>query len=385
MEPGELPAHRVGPGPALTMAFEEAGILELIQGWDGRGVVVRYDAPTGTWMFIALHDDTLGPPVGGCRMQVYPRPEDGLRDALRLAEGMTYKWAALDFPFGGGKAVLAVPRPLAGEARTGLLHRFGALLNSLGGAYGTGEDLGTTPEDMREIASVSGHVVGMPRGAIGPRDPGPFTALGVLAGMRAALRHRLGSGDLKDCRVLIQGVGDVGEPLARLCAREGASVLLCDLDQAKAFALAVEIGGSVVMQESMYDAECDIYAPCAVGATLNPDTIPRLRCSMVAGSANNQLESDEDAERLADRGILYAPDYVVNAGGAMAFGLVYQGERRQEELERRVQTIGNTLEEIFGEATEIGGGPLAAARRRVQRVLSRGPVARRSDAPPSPG
>ena len=371
------------------MAFAQAGMLELIQGWGGQGVVTRYDAPTGAWIFVAMHDDTLGPAVGGCRMKVYPRPEDGLRDALRLAEGMTHKWAAIDFPFGGGKAVLAVPRPLEGEERRGLLHRFGELLNTLGGVYGTGEDLGTTPDDMKEISLVTEHVVGLPRGGVGPRDPGPFTALGVFAGMKAALRHRLATDELHDQRVLIQGVGDVGEPLARMCAGAGAAVMLCDLDQAKAFALAVELGGSVVMEENVYDVECDIFAPCAVGATLNPDTVPRLCCHIVAGSANNQLESASDAERLSDRGILYAPDYVVNAGGAMAFGLVYQGERRQEELERRVATIGDTLEEIFAEAADLGGGPLAAARRRVERVLARGRVEgrgeppRRSDAPPS--
>lgn len=357
-------------------------MLDLTRSWDGRGVVLRHDAPTGTWMFIALHDDTLGRPVGGCRMNVYDRPEEGLRDAMRLAEGMTYKWAAIDFPFGGGKAVLAVPGPMVGAERVGLLRRFGALLNTLGGTFGTGVDLGTTPDDMREIASVSEHVVGLPRGAMGPRDPGPFTALGVFAGMQAALRHRVGTGDIAGQRVLIQGLGAVGEPLARLCARAGASVLLCDLDRAKAFTLAVELGGSVVMEDSVYDTECDIYAPCAMGSTLNPESIPRLRCSIVAGSANNQLESPEDADRLSERGILYAPDYIVNAGGAMAFGLAYQGERRQAELERRVLAIGDTLEEIFAEATEMDGGPPAAARRRVQRALERG-RARPNDAPPS--
>jgi leucine dehydrogenase len=354
------------------MQNRHEGLLDLVQRWDGLGVVTRYDAPTGSWMFVALHDDTLGTPVGGCRMKVYPGPEDGLRDALRLAEGMTHKWAAIDFPFGGGKAVLAVPHPLHGEERVGLLHRFGALLNGLGGAFGTGEDLGTTPEDMRELATVTEHVVGRPRGPGGPTDPGPFTALGVRAGIEAALRHR-GSGDeLAGRRILIQGVGDVGEPLARLCVAAGATLLLADLDEARAMALAVELGGQVVPADGLYDEPCDVYAPCAVGATLNAQTIPRLRCDIVAGSANNQLETEEDAERLGDRGILYAPDFIVNAGGAMAFGLVYQGERRLEELGRRVAGIGDTLDQIFAEATEVGEGPLAAARRRVRRVLTRG-------------
>ena len=351
---------------------EERGFLDLLRDWEGIGVVTCHDAPTDTWIFVALHDDTLGRPAGGCRMKTYARPEDGLRDAMRLAEGMTAKWASIEFPFGGGKSVLAIPGPLEGDARAGLLRRFGELLNTLNGAFATGEDLGTTPQDMQEVASVSEHVVGMPKKSEGePVDPGPFTALGVFEGIKAALRHRSGGDDLARRAVLIEGVGDVGAPLARMVAGAGGSVLLADLDQAKAIALAAELGGSVVTADTLYDTECDVYAPCAVGATLNPDTIPRLRCEVIAGSANNQLESEADAERVADRGILYAPDYVINAGGALAFGLMYRGETRQEELERRVSGLGTMLDQIFGEAAELGESPVAAARRRVARVLSR--------------
>jgi leucine dehydrogenase len=345
------------------------GFLELIEAWDGVGVVVRHDEPTGSWIFIALHDDTLGPMVGGCRMQVYARPEDGLRDAMRLGRGMTHKWAAINFPFGGAKAVLAIPKPLVGSERRGLLHRFGALLNSLDGAYGTGEDLGTTPEDLREVASVSKHVIGIHGIEDAPSDPGPFTALGVFAGIRSALRHRHGSDDLTDRSVLVQGVGHVGGPLARMISKAGGSVLLCDVDADLAFAISVEIGGNVVTQENVYRTRCDVYAPCAVGATLSPATIPNLRCDIIAGSANNQLESVADAHALAERGILYAPDYVVNAGGAMAFTLIYQGERRVAELEWRVRGIGDALDEIFAEAEAAGESPLEAAQRRVQRAL----------------
>lgn len=358
------------------MAFGDETFTDLVAAWDGIGVVVRYDEPTGAWIFIALHDDTLGRPVGGCRMKTYPRPEEGLRDAMRLARGMTHKWAAIDFPFGGGKSVLAVPRPLAGPARRGLLHRFGGLLNSLEGAYGTGEDLGTTPEDMKEIASVSPHVVGLPKDDDGPVDPGPFTALGVFESIKAALRHRHGSDDLEGRSVLVQGVGDVGEPLAHMVAGAGGRVILADLNESKAFALAVQLGGSVVSPDDVYGTECDVYAPCALGATLNPDTIPRLACEMVVGSANNQLESPEDAARLAERGILYTPDYVVNAGGAMAFGLIFQGEGETEELARRVAGIGDALEAILLGATARGELPVEAARTRVDRVLAERRAAR---------
>ncbi|MGD2069360.1 MAG: Glu/Leu/Phe/Val dehydrogenase dimerization domain-containing protein, partial [Gemmatimonadota bacterium] len=299
-------------------------MMELVGAWDGLGVVVRHDRPTGTWVFVALHDDTLGRPVGGCRMRVYDDPVDGLEDALRLARGMTSKWAVLDLPFGGGKAVLALPGPLESDARRELLLRFGGLLDSLGGAYATGEDMGTTPEDMALLAEISEHVHGVPGGP-GPADPGPFTAAGVLAGTRAALEARTGSGELGGRTVLIQGVGDVGRPLAESLAAAGAKVLVSDVDVARVREVAEAVGAEVVAPHEVYGTECDVFAPCAVGAVLNDDTVGRLRCRVVAGSANNQLARPEHAGTLHDRGILYAPDYVINGGGALTFGLVALG------------------------------------------------------------
>ncbi|RMH23442.1 MAG: hypothetical protein D6701_00270, partial [Gemmatimonadetes bacterium] len=217
---------RPGAGPEPTPTPPEASVPEgfeaVLEGWDGLGAMIRHDAPTGTWIFVAIHDVTMGRAVGGCRMRVYERPEQGLWDALRLARGMTYKWASIDIPFGGGKSVLAVPRPLEGEERRGLLHRFGALLNGLGGAYATGEDLGTTPSDMAELATVTRWVKGVdPEGRGLPTDPGPFTARGVFEAMRAGLAHRFGSPDLEGRTVVVQGAGDVGAPLARLIAAAG--------------------------------------------------------------------------------------------------------------------------------------------------------------------
>lgn len=353
----------------------ERTFLDILEPWDGLGILVRRDHPTGTWIFLAIHDDTLGPATGGCRMKVYERPEDGLRDALRLSEGMTYKWAAMDFPFGGGKTVLAIPRPLSQEERRGLLLRFGELLNSLGGRYGTGADLGTTSEDMQTIAEVSEYVIGVHGRSDGPMDPSPFTALGVFSGIRAALEHRFGSTDVSGRRVLVQGVGAVGGPLAHYLSEAGASVLVSDADPKAARRVATEIGGVIVEPVDVYATECDVYAPCAIGATVNARTIPELRCAIIAGAANNQLELLNDADRLAERGILYAPDYVINGGGAMAFTLIYQGLEPISKVEDRVVGIGSRLRSIFEEAQRSGGSPVEAARSHAERILKRGPFA----------
>jgi leucine dehydrogenase len=346
-------------------------MMELLGSWDGEGVVVRHDRPTGTWIFIAIHDTTLGPATGGCRIKQYPTPADGLKDALRLAEGMTYKWGSIGFPHGGGKSVLAIPGPVEGEARSNLFKRFGRLLAALQGAYSTGQDLGTTTSDMAVIAATCSHVMGAPQDGSELTDPGPFTALGVFEGMKAALRHADGSDDLAGVRVLVQGVGDVGAPLARMVADAGGAVLLSDLDTQRAEALASSLGAQAVDPGEVYRTPCDVYAPCAVGATVNADTIPVLGCRIVAGSANNQLAVRTDAQRLLDRGILYTPDYVINAGGAMAFGLIHQGIEDDEEIARRVSTIGRSLDEIFADAEADEITPLDAAERRVDRLVAR--------------
>jgi leucine dehydrogenase len=341
---------------------------KLIQRWNGQSVVVSYDNPSHTWIFIAIHDTTLGPAMGGCRMRVYHTPDEALLDAMRLAEGMTHKWAVIGFDFGGGKSVLAVPRELHGEEREGLLRRFGYLLESLRGAYWTGEDLGTTPEDMAIVGSVSQYVHGTKADGSRPVDPGPFTALGVLVGMRAAVLHAFGNG-LAGRSVLIQGAGDVGAPLARMLKEEGARLLISDLDDELAARVASEVEGEVVAPEQAYRAECDVFAPCAVGAVLNRETIPVLACRVVAGSANNQLATEPDADRLQGRGILYAPDYVVNAGGAIALPMLGQGHPA-DRVRERVRRIEGTLDEIFAEAQGRKESPVHAAARRVQRILA---------------
>lgn len=345
-------------------------VESLIEGWDGLGVVTSRHSETGTWIFVALHDETLGRPTGGCRLKSYGSPALALLDAMRLAEGMTWKWAAMGYGYGGGKSVLAVPGPLEGEARRSLFRHFGRLLNGLGGAYGVGEDLGTTRADMSFLATVTPHVAGAADGGQ-PPDPSPFTAVGVHAGIVACVAHLFGSDRLAGRTVLVEGVGQVGRPLALLLARAGAKVITSDADEDRARSVAGECGGTVVDPRQVQDTECDVYAPCAVGATVNAATIPGLRCRIIAGSANNQLETPADADRLHERGILYAPDYVINGGGAMAFGLMDQGITDAGKLRTGVQRIGSSLGEILREADEAGTSPVVAADRIARKALRR--------------
>lgn len=347
-------------------------LQEQIEGWEGECVVTRYDRPTGTWIFIAVHDRTLGMAVGGCRMKQYPSPVDGLRDAQRLAAGMTLKWAGIEFPLGGGKAVLAVPRPLQGPEREGLLERFGDLVEGLGGMYGTGVDLGTTPHDMSVVGRRTDRVAGRQVEDGGAGDPGPWTALGVLEGMKAAAPRTFGTDDLAGRTVLVQGVGGVGRPLARQLAEVDVRVLASDVDPERARVVADEVGGEVVAADAAYEAECHVFAPCAVGAVLNPSTIPRLRCQIVAGAANNQLGADTDADLLVGRGIVYVPDFIINAGGAVAHGILEFLDGPDSGVESRVRQIGETVAAVLDLAREKGITPLAAAVERARNVLAAG-------------
>ena len=343
----------------------------LIKEWRGLGVLTQFDPDTSSWIFIALHDDTLGAPVGGTRLKHYATPADGLRDAQRLAEGMTHKWAAIGLDSGGGKAVLAVPERFSAESRHRLLSKYAALLNTLSGAFATGRDLGTTDDDMRALRKITPYVHGVDIETNQARDPGPWTARGVFAALRAAVRHLDGRSDLGGLTVLIQGIGAAGAPLARRVAAAGASLILSDVDTKRATELAAELDAQTVLPQDVFDTTCDVYSPCAVGGVLSESTISRLKCRAVVGSANNQLAELEDAERLHERGILYAPDYVTNGGGALAFGLISRGVDDVEELERRVDGLEHALDEIFRQSASNAESPVHAARRRVQRQLNR--------------
>ncbi len=343
---------------------------ELIAAWPGEEVVVRYDRETGAWMFIAIHATHGKRAVGGCRLKVYPSPAEGLWDALRLAEGMTQKWAAIDVDYGGGKAVIALRNPISGEARTALLRRFGRMIDSLNGRYGTGPDIGTTPDDMGLLATETRYVHCYDWNLKAPYDPGIYTALGVFVGMKASWQHVTGADGLTGVRVLVQGVGDTGAPLARSLKKAGAVVLLNDLNDEKVQHLARELDAQVVPSATLYETPCDIYAPCSVGATVDATTIPKLKCRVIAGSANNVLREPEDAERLHARGILLAPDYVVNGAGAVSLAMVDDGASFKA-IEEEIQAMHPRLSRIFHEATARNESPVHAARRMVERRLEK--------------
>jgi leucine dehydrogenase len=334
---------------------------DLIRGWDGEEVVVGFDEPSGTWMFVCIHSTRLGPAGGGTRMKSYAQPADALQDAMNLSQAMTLKMAAAGIPFGGGKAVIAVPSPPEGDERRRILLRYAELAASLGETFHTGPDVNTSTADMDVIAERHPHVYCRTEENGGSGDPGPYTARGVFHGIRATVRHAFGSDDLGARSVLVQGVGDVGGPLAEQLAEDGARVLVSDIDDERVAALSERIGAEVVRPGEAIGVECDVYAPCALGGTVNAESIPALRCRIVAGSANNQLAEPEDSNRLRDAGVLYAPDFVINAGGVLyAWGTESLGWDR-ETVETRLAGIGDTLSEIYAQAEADGLGTHAAA------------------------
>jgi leucine dehydrogenase len=346
------------------MLFED-----LLRDWGGEQVLIKLDAPTATWMFVCMHSTRLGPAIGGTRLKVYPTAADGLADAMRLSAGMTRKTAIAELPYGGGKAVLAVPAVPHGEERRSLLLRYAEVVDSLGGSFLTGHDINTSEADVDLIAERTPHVFTRSPERGGSGNASPATALGVLHGIRASVRHAFGSDSLAERVVLVQGVGEVGARVAELLSDEGATVLVSDLAEERVRELVARVGVRAVRPNDVIGVECDVFAPCAVGGVLNEETIPRLRCRVVAGAANNQLTRPEDAELLRAAGILYAPDYVINAGGVLrAVGLETLGWD-ETTLAARLEQIGETLATIFERADADGvSTELVAARIADERL-----------------
>lgn len=338
-----------------------SSIEELVAAWDGEAVLTHFDAEHQTWMFVGVHSTRLGPACGGTRLRAYQQPADGLQDAMRLAQGMTLKCAAAGLPTGGGKAVLVTPTLPIGARRIDLLHRYGELIDTMHGSYRTGPDMNTTGADMDVIGERTEYVFGRSEGNGGHGGSAPDTAVGVWHGIRAAVRHIFGTPELTGRTVLVQGVGGVGSALVELLVKDGARVLATDVDAARVDDLRQRFGVVPVDPNAALSTECDVLAPCAAGGVLSEQTIPRLRTPIVAGAANNQLADAEDAQRLTDRGVLYAPDFVINAGGALhLIGLELLAWDRSE-LADRLAGIGCTLTEIFEHAEALGTTTEAAA------------------------
>ena len=353
----------------------ELSLDGLLAAWDGEELILRRDQPTGATIIIAIHSTRLGAAAGGTRMKTYPSIEDAIHDAQRLAEGMTFKFAAADLARGGGKAVIAVPQGLDAAARDDLLRRYGALIHQLGGVFACGADVGTATRDMDIIAETGApYVFGRSPERGGSGDPSPATAIGVLSGIKTTCARLFGSDALTGRRVVVQGAGKVGYPLLRLLHDAGAEITCGDVDTAAVARAQAELGIAAVAAEAVYDAECDIFSPCALGAVLNSETIPRLRCRAVVGSANNQLATSEDVERLRERDIVYAPDFVVNSGGAIYLvGREVLGWSEQETLDHIANSVRDTLTQIYALADEQGIATSVAAERIArQRIAGEG-------------
>jgi leucine dehydrogenase len=336
---------------------------DLLAAWDGESVSIHRDRESGAWMFICVHSTALGKSGGGTRMKHYGSPTDALADGMRLAEAMTLKFACVGFPHGGGKAVIALPTAELpqGPARTRLLREYGAFVNSLGGLYSCAPDMNTSSADMDVIAEMTPYVFGKTPAAGGAGDTAPDTAIGVFHGVRATCRYAFGSDDLSTRTVVVQGAGGVGGGLIKLLMEAGATVTATDVDQRRLEVLAQQ-GVTVVAPEAALTTECDVLAPCAVGGILNAETIPHLRCKAVAGGANNQLESPGDADLLRQRGIAYAPDFVINAGGVLHGGGIEELHWTRAELDAKLVGIGDSVYEILQRAERDGMSTDAAAR-----------------------
>lgn len=321
---------------------------------------------SGLKAIIAVHNTNLGPALGGCRMWAYENDEQALRDVLRLSRGMTYKAAITGLPLGGGKSVII------GDAKKiktpDMMRAMGKAVDSLNGRYIIAEDVGTTVDDMNHMASQSRHVVGISHDGKGFGDPSPTTAYGVYVGLKSAVKHRLGKADLRGVKVAVQGLGNVGYNLCKLLHKDGASLIVTDMQPDKMDQAAREFGAKPTSLHDIYDTEADVFAPCALGAILNDDTIKRLKTKVVAGAANNQLAEARHGDMLRDLKILYAPDYLINAGGLInvyyEYVMLTTGKMQDRAmLLSHVDRIAETAESIFKKAEQENISTSSAADR----------------------
>jgi leucine dehydrogenase len=335
----------------------------MVNGYET--VVQTEDAATGLQAIIAVHDTTLGPAVGGTRIYPYANKEDALNDVLRLSRGMTYKSALAGINFGGGKSVIiADPSMKTPE----LLKAFGNFVNSLNGQYICAEDMNSTTADMEVIHEVTEHVAGLDSTG---GDPSPITALGVFAAVKATAEKKLNI-PLNELTVAVQGVGHVGADLVEQLTNEGAKVYITDVNTESLKEVAAKTGAEILSTDEIMTIKCDVFSPCAMGNILNEQTIPYLNCKAIVGAANNQLGTMEDATSLMNKGILYAPDYLVNAGGIINvhFERLPEGYNAKE-AKKATWAIGDTLLEIYAMAEKDGTSPAVAADKLAEERLAR--------------
>lgn len=316
----------------------------------------------GLKLIVAIHDTTRGPGLGGCRMRLYANEAQALDDVMRLSEGMTYKNALADLPLGGGKSCL-IADPTMTEGREALFMRLGECLNHLAGRYVTAEDMGTSVSDMNEVRKKSRFVVGTDPATGGAGDPSPWTALGVFHAIRAAVERSFTSDPLvKGKHVVVQGVGHVGMYLVERLVKAGARVTVSDYNAALTEVASQQFGATVIAADKVYDVPCDVFAPCAIGQTVNPDTLKRLSCKVIAGAANNQLSNPDVCSILRELGIVYCPDFAINSGGVICVGAeLAEGGPSLPWIQQKVDAIYSTTGKILDQARANGGDTQAVA------------------------
>lgn len=341
-----------------------------VEGW--RRVVHFRDAAAGLDAIISVHDATLGPACGGCRVRPYASFDEALEDVKRLSRGMTFKNALGGIPFGGGKAVIiADPRK---DKTPAMFRAFGAALNAMDGLYYTAEDSGVSESDLEIVRTVSNYASGIEKDGIGG-NPSPFTARGVWRGVEAAAKHKFGRDDLAGLKVSILGVGAVGMALAKLLHEAGARLVVADVNEDAVAEAVSRFGAAPVRPEHAVGADVDVFAPCALGGAINPDSLSRLKALVVAGAANNQLATPDMDAALRAKGVLYAPDYVINAAGVISVGLEILGEWSEAAMNRRIDAIGPRLSEIFARGDREGRPTGEIADRMALEIIEKGRAA----------
>lgn len=351
-----------------TPQLTNGEIFTTMREMEHEQLVFCTDKETGLKAIVAIHNTTLGPALGGTRFWNYQNEDEAIIDVLRLSRGMTYKAAISGLNLGGGKAVI-IGDSKALTNREPLFRRYGKFVNGLGGRYITAEDVGTSTGDMEYIGMETESVAGKPEQLGGGGDPSPVTAYGVYLGMKAAAKYANGSDSLSGKRVLVQGVGHVGQYLVKHLVEEGASVMIADISTERTSAVAKEFGVQVIDTTAIFDTQMDIYAPCALGATINDETIGKLTCNIVAGAANNQLKEEEKHGRaLIERGIVYAPDYLINAGGLINCYVELEGYNRERALQK-TEIIYQRALEIFAVAAQNNITTQAAANRVAEERI----------------